>query len=307
MSPHLPREVIAAIETAVEVNNGVLESAYIHSLAKIYKTSPQAVVWNMKRYNKVKAGCDDRKKTGRHAVMDKDKASEFVRELLAEKRDTRQAVIAEKLSEKFGVTVSATWASRLMKNYGIPQKTRRPPRIKKVMVPMAPGEQSDGSLVQQSPLPSPGQYPSFREHLHQALTAGKPHPHPPVLDSGYQAAIAPPTPPVLDSWHQVVIGPPPPPPPAKSDNAAKTGRPPHLKTSYPAGHTPEFEGFSILKLPGVHRHTFVHEFEIQNPSNPTTPKSPSPREVEVSNQNSVSRTTPDISTNWQVLKVVELP
>ena len=97
MSPHLPREVIAAIETAVEVNNGVLESAYIHSLAKIYKTSPQAVVWNMKRYNKVKAGCDDRQKTGRHAAMDKDKASEFVRELLAEKRDMRQAVIAEKL------------------------------------------------------------------------------------------------------------------------------------------------------------------------------------------------------------------
>jgi hypothetical protein len=80
MSPHLPSEVIAAIETAVEVNNGVLESAYIHSLAKIYKTSPQAVVWNMKRYNKVKAGCDYRKKTGRHAVMDKDKASEFVRQ-----------------------------------------------------------------------------------------------------------------------------------------------------------------------------------------------------------------------------------
>jgi transposase len=315
MSPHLPREVIAAIETAVEVNNGVLESAYIHSLAKIYKTSPQAVVWNMKRYNKVKAGCDDRQKTGRHAAMDKDKASEFVRELLAEKRDMRQAVIAEKLSERFGVTVSATWASRLMKNYGIPQKTRRPPGIKKVRVPMAPGEQSDGSLAQQYPLPSPGQYPSFREDLHQALTAGQPHPHPPVLDSGYPAAIAPPppppphpNPPVIDGWHQVVIAPsPPPPPPAKPDKQVKTGRPPHLKTSYPAGHTPRFEGFSIFKLPGVPRHTFVHEIEIQNPSTPTTPGTPSPRAFEVSNQNSVSRTTPDISTNWKVLKVVELP
>jgi peptidoglycan hydrolase-like protein with peptidoglycan-binding domain len=88
----------------------------------------------------------------------------------------RQAVIAEKLSEKFGVTVSATWASRLIKNYGIPQKNPRPPGIKKVRVPMAPGEQSDGSLVQQYPLPSPGQYPSFREGLHQALTAGQPNP-----------------------------------------------------------------------------------------------------------------------------------
>jgi len=33
---NLPREVVAAIETAVEVNNGVLEPAFIHSLAKIY-------------------------------------------------------------------------------------------------------------------------------------------------------------------------------------------------------------------------------------------------------------------------------
>jgi hypothetical protein len=81
---NLPREVVAAIETAVQVNNGALESAYIHSLAKIYKTSPQAVVWNMKRWNKVQAGCDDRKPGGPPAAMDKDKAAEFLREFMAE-------------------------------------------------------------------------------------------------------------------------------------------------------------------------------------------------------------------------------
>jgi hypothetical protein len=73
---HLPREVIAVIETAVEVNEGVLESACIHSLAKLYKTNPQAVIWNIKRYNKENAGYDDKNPTGRHAIMDKDKAAE---------------------------------------------------------------------------------------------------------------------------------------------------------------------------------------------------------------------------------------
>lgn len=81
---NLPRELVAAIETAVEVNNGVLESAFIHSPVKIYKTSPQAVVWNMKRCNKVKAGCDDRKPSGRPAAMDKDKAAEYIRILMTE-------------------------------------------------------------------------------------------------------------------------------------------------------------------------------------------------------------------------------
>lgn len=70
---NLPREIVAAIETAVEVNDGVLESAFIHSLAKIYKTSPQAIVWNMKRYNKVKAGCDDRKPGGHPVAITKTK------------------------------------------------------------------------------------------------------------------------------------------------------------------------------------------------------------------------------------------
>lgn len=81
---NLPREVVAAIETAVEVNNGVLGSAFIHSLAEIYKTSPQAVVWNMKRYNKVKAGCDDRKPGGRPTAMVKDEAAEYIRILMTE-------------------------------------------------------------------------------------------------------------------------------------------------------------------------------------------------------------------------------
>jgi len=58
----LPREVITAVDRAVEVNDGVLEPAYIHSPAKKYKTSLQAVVRNVERYNKVMVGCDDRKK-----------------------------------------------------------------------------------------------------------------------------------------------------------------------------------------------------------------------------------------------------
>jgi len=114
MAPHLHPTVIAAIETAVEVNGGVLESAYIHSLAKIYKTSPQAIIWNMKRYNKVKANCDDRQKGGRPSVMDKDSAAEVIKHILEETPGLRMDRIADDLFERFGVQVSTTWVSRLM-------------------------------------------------------------------------------------------------------------------------------------------------------------------------------------------------
>jgi transposase len=178
MAPHLKPEVIAAIEAAVECNEGSLESAYIHSLAKIYKTSPQAIVWNMKRYNKVKAGMDDRQKTGRHAVMDKDAAAEFTKEMLKETPGLRMDKISEKLFEKFGVHVSMTWVSRLVKNYDIVYKEPKPPKIKKVRIPKPPkptrqpvGEEPNPSFTPQDSLPPPGQYPAFRQDLKQAIAA----------------------------------------------------------------------------------------------------------------------------------------
>jgi len=188
MAPHLKSEVIAAIETAVEYNEGVLESALIHSLAKIYKTSPQAIVWNMNRYNKVKAGCDDRQNTGRHAVMDKDAAAEYTKQLLVETPGLRMEKITEKLHDNFGVHVSTSWISRLIRRYRVVYEEPKPPKVKKVRIPKPPKpskvpkvqkqapmvlgqDQLSPAVTLQYPLPPPGHYPSFRQDLQQAIQA----------------------------------------------------------------------------------------------------------------------------------------
>ncbi|KAL2061382.1 hypothetical protein VTL71DRAFT_7655 [Oculimacula yallundae] len=176
---NLPREVVAAIETAVDCNDGVLESAFIHSLAKIYKTSPQAVVWNMKRHNKVKAGCDDRKVGGRPAVMDKDKAADYLRILMTEAHCAGERIslekVAEIVSEHFGITVSTTWISRIMKKHSINHKAPR--EFKSVRVakpkpqaPNAPVSEAQSSPTEQLPLPTPRPYPSFRDDLAQSTS-----------------------------------------------------------------------------------------------------------------------------------------
>ncbi|KAG4439940.1 hypothetical protein IFR05_004566 [Cadophora sp. M221] len=174
---NLPREVVAAIETAVEVNNGALESAFIHSLAKIYKTSPQAVVWNMKRYNKVKAGCDDRKPGGRPAAMDKEKAAEYIRILMTEAHCAGEWIsldkVAEIVSDHFGTVVSSTWVSRIMKKYEITHKVPKDGKLVKVtkvsQAPKPAPAQPNSTWVPQYNLPTPGQYPTFREDLQQAM------------------------------------------------------------------------------------------------------------------------------------------
>jgi transposase len=225
MAPHLRPEVIAAIEIAVELNEGTLESAYIHALAKIYKTSPQAMVYNMKRYNKVKNNCDDRKKTGRHAVMDKDLAAEFMKELLAETPGLRLEKLQQKVVKRFEIHVSTSWVSRLCQRYGIVYKNPKPPRVKKVRIPkpLKPPKQprqpkpakplppppysnfiitTPGSTPQCPLPPYRPQYPAFQQDLQQALTAPPlnlpPAPRPLVALPGVPpSAVSAPPPPVV--------------------------------------------------------------------------------------------------------------
>lgn len=197
MAPHLSPQVIAAIETAVECN-GDLESAFIHSLAKIYKTSPQAIVWNMKRYNKVTAGCDDRQKTGRRPVLDKDAVAAAIKEWLGENPRVKINAMCQMTLEKFGTSVSGTWMSRLIKDYEIvyrvplPPKPPRIPKPPKVRVEKTPkplkirkqkhtrhanmGQYADFMNVVQYQPPdgsgsAAGQYPTFRQDLRQAIAA----------------------------------------------------------------------------------------------------------------------------------------
>jgi transposase len=161
MAPHLRPEVIAAIEIAVELNEGSLESAYIHALAKIYKTSPQAVVYNMKRYNKVKNNCDDRKKTGRHAVIDKDLAAEFIKELLAETPSLRLEKLQQKVVERFGIHVSTSWVSRLCQRYGLSTKTPSLHGSRKFEFPNPPNQSNRRDHPNQQ---------NLQNHYHHPLT-----------------------------------------------------------------------------------------------------------------------------------------
>ncbi|RDW88567.1 hypothetical protein BP6252_00599 [Coleophoma cylindrospora] len=175
MAPHLRPEVISAIETAIEMNDGELESAFIHSLAKIYKTSPQAVVWNMKRYNKVKAGKDDRKKHGRKPAMEKEKAAEVARQILQTEWDPKYDKISDALLKEFGIRVSVTWVSRLVKDFAIPVMRRpatestRAPKKRKRREDRPSEEQKEQDVSQASSATTHAQYPSFRQDLDQAV------------------------------------------------------------------------------------------------------------------------------------------
>jgi transposase len=278
MAPCLRPEVIAAIEIAVELNEGSLESAYIHALAKIYKTSPQAVVYNMKRYNKVKNNCDDRKKTGRHAVMDKDLAAEFMKELLAEMPGLRLEKLQQKVVERFGIHVSTSWVSRLCQRYGVVYKNPKPPRVKKVRIPQPskPVKQprqpkptkpakplppppfsnfivtTPGSTPQYPLPPYQPQYPAFRQELQQALTA------PPAnLPPAPRQLVAPPGVPLPPVYA--------PPPPSASPPVAA---PPFVPRPVPAPRDD-----------GEHNPGFL--FDMLKPSNwplkPGSPTSSAPR------------------------------
>lgn len=186
MAPHLRPEVIAAIETAVDCHDGALESAFIHSLAKIYKTSPQAIVYNMKRHKKVKANMDDRQSGGRPAAMDKDKAAEATREFIAECPGIKTAGICPKLHERFDKEVSTTWVARLIQRYKIVHREPKPPKVKGVRIPKVSKQVTHSQSADQAPvyagytgttpqyqLPaeSPNAYPSFREDLQRAIVA----------------------------------------------------------------------------------------------------------------------------------------
>ena len=136
----------------------------------------------MKRYNKVKAGCDDRKPGGRPAAMDKDKAAEYIRILMTEAHCANEKIgldkVAEIVSQEFKVVVSSTWVSRIMKKYEINHKPlnverRRASKPHKApsVLPIYP-EYPDWQPL--FALPNSGQCPSFRGDLQQAMATSNP-------------------------------------------------------------------------------------------------------------------------------------
>lgn len=158
MAPRLRPEIIAAIEIAVEMNDRELEPAFIRSLAKIYRTSPQAIVWNTKRYNKVKSGKDDRKKNGRKPAMEKEKTAEIARKILENEPSLKYDKISDALFKEFGIQVSTTWVSRLLNTYEIPigrltalELRRIPKKRKHRGEQLADEDETDKSLGQNEP------------------------------------------------------------------------------------------------------------------------------------------------------------
>jgi len=212
--------------------------------------------------------------------------------------------LAVKLSEYFGLEVSSSWVSRVMKKYNIPHKEPKPPKVKKVRVPKPPHPSKEtpgqSSWVPQYNLPAPGQYPSFREDLEQALggTSG------PSVNVQPEMATAP--------------------PPAPKRGR---GRPRNPDAPPNEGHATEFDGFGILKLstttlaapvlpPITTQHSLPPQYQYPRniyprlPSvNPSSYSSPTASEFSSSTPTTVSSSTTNKASNvnWEVLRVVELP
>jgi hypothetical protein len=216
--------------------------------------------------------------------------------------------IAVEISEKFGQEVSGSWVSRIMKKYDIRHKEPKPPKVKKVRIskspkpPKVPGlskateQPGQSSWVPQYSLPAPGQYPSFREDLQQALV-GQSRP-------------------LVDMEQRVIPAPPPAPKRGR-------GRPPNPPEATPnEGHKTVFDGFGILRLPKTvptapvlppisTQHSFPpqYRYPLLASSASSSEGSQTPSDVSsttpTENRSGVANKSSNI--NWRVLKVVELP
>jgi hypothetical protein len=211
----------------------------------------------MKRYNKVKAGLDDRKKFGRKDVIEKDSAAQTVRDMLALKPGLKVEQISNNLFAEYGVRVSGCWVSRLLRKYNIQYRVPKPKKIRKVRVPKRPREPEIGTLVvldtpepqsrpmsiSQYQLPPPNQFPAFRQDSYQALRATSPNPPPPPPATFRPVANQP-------DYPDVMFG------ILKLDNVSL---PKHVQPQAPAGNTA-----SINWRHSAHTATRVSKSEIKS-------------------------------------------
>lgn len=294
----------------------------------------------MKRYNKVKAGLDDRQKTGRRPVIDNDAAAQFTKDLLLETPELKMDAITGKIFERFGVQISTSWVGRLLRGYNIVLKVPKPPKIpeppkspkrprrQQVTALKAGGIQNEPPCIAQYPLPPPFQCPSFRQDLQHAIAmppASVPYGAPPTLATLQGLSLTFPTPqgpfvtltPLLPPLHPVhalhTTNPPPTPSTAPITNPtpqAQDGAPADAFFGILRPASKQSRGASATKQSHPQfRYLANVPSKVKRSLPPTNPSSATPTaaaEVSVS-------TPPESETGdkhpdaiWKVLNVVEL-
>lgn len=125
MAKTLPKEVVTAIELAIQIAHAKGKIPDLVAIAAIYDTTYESCSRIRRRLVKFeRTGIDDRKKAGPKPLkgMDGAQVASFIRKLLDSRPDLDQKGISACLLQEFGVVLGQSTVSRLMKANGIPHK-----------------------------------------------------------------------------------------------------------------------------------------------------------------------------------------
>lgn len=123
MSPHLPKEVVAAIELAVNIAHSQNKKADLKSIAAIFNTSYESVRFINKRVKTtLVTGVDPRKRPGprRWKGANVDEIDQCIREAVGANPEIEQRAIKKLVEEKFGLETNPSSISRFIKAKNIP-------------------------------------------------------------------------------------------------------------------------------------------------------------------------------------------
>ncbi|KAE8449231.1 hypothetical protein EG329_008398 [Mollisiaceae sp. DMI_Dod_QoI] len=125
MAPTLPKPVVAAIETAIQIAHNQGKAPDMVTIATIFNTTYESVARIHRRLRKFEAtGIDDRKRPGPKPLQNQDERdiARFIRGLLEERPELDQKTVGKEIEGKYGTSFGRSTISRLMKKNGIPHK-----------------------------------------------------------------------------------------------------------------------------------------------------------------------------------------
>jgi hypothetical protein len=128
MSPRLPKEVVAAIELAINIAQSRGVRPDMESIASIFSTTYKSVTLIRKRINTISStGIDPRKKGGPKPLggADPDEIERCIREVTAKDEETDLNSIGVVVKERFGVELGRSTVSRFINARNIPFKGGR--------------------------------------------------------------------------------------------------------------------------------------------------------------------------------------
>jgi transposase len=123
MSPRLPKEVVAAIELAINIAQARGLRPDLEGIATIFNTTYKSVTLIRRRINTIAStGIDPRKKAGPKPLggVDQDEIERCIRELTARNEEVDLNGIARVVKERFGIEMGRSTVSRFIKARSIP-------------------------------------------------------------------------------------------------------------------------------------------------------------------------------------------